>query len=369
MAEVKLVSLKKAFGNITAVNEINLDIKDKEFFVLLGPTGAGKTTTLRLVAGLEKPDKGEIYLDNVLVNKFSPAIRDVAFVFQYYTLYPHYTVRQNLEFPLRSNLRKTPNDEIKKTVDEISKILHIEHLMDRQTVNLSGGEMQRVAIGRAIVRHPKVFLMDEPLSNLDAKLREEMRAELARLHLDLGSTFFYVTHDQIEAMTMGDRIGILNEGIMLQIGTPDEIYNKPKNVFVAKFVGSPVINLFNSEIVGEKLIIGKLDRSMECSLTDLQCKIVGSAKSKNVILGIRPEDILVSREKKEINSFECSVYFKQSMGVEDILNLKITDDIIFRAIAPPKLMVGIGETLYANFQMNRSHIFDFESGVRVESNS
>jgi multiple sugar transport system ATP-binding protein len=369
MAEVKLVSLKKAFGNITAVNEINLDIKDKEFFVLLGPTGAGKTTTLRLVAGLEKPDKGEIYLDNVLVNKFSPAIRDVAFVFQYYTLYPHYTVRQNLEFPLRSNLRKTPNDEIKKTVDEISKILHIEHLMDRQTVNLSGGEMQRVAIGRAIVRHPKVFLMDEPLSNLDAKLREEMRAELARLHLDLGSTFFYVTHDQIEAMTMGDRIGILNEGIMLQIGTPDEIYNKPKNVFVAKFVGSPVINLFDSEIVGEKLIIGKLDRSMECSLTDLQCKIVGSAKSKNVILGIRPEDILVSREKKEINSFECSVYFKQSMGVEDILNLKITDDIIFRAIAPPKLMVGIGETLYANFQMNRSHIFDFESGVRVESNS
>ena len=366
MAEVKLVSLKKAFGNIAAVNEINLDIKDKEFFVLLGPTGAGKTTTLRLVAGLEKPDKGEIYLDNVLVNKFSPAIRDVAFVFQYYTLYPHYTVRQNLEFPLRSNLRKTPKDEIDKTVGEISKILHIEHLMDRQTVNLSGGEMQRVAIGRAIVRHPKVFLMDEPLSNLDAKLREEMRAELARLHLDLGSTFFYVTHDQIEAMTMGDRIGILNEGNMLQTGTPDEIYNKPKNVFVAKFVGSPVINLFESEIVGEKLIIGKRDRAMECSLTDLQCKIVGNAKSKNVILGIRPEDILITREKKLINSFECSVYFKQSMGVEDILNLKVTDELIFRAIAPPKLMAGVGETLYANFQMNRSHIFDFESGERFD---
>ena len=369
MAEVKLISLKKTFGNITAVNEINLDIKDKEFFVLLGPTGAGKTTTLRLVAGLEKPDKGEIYLENVLVNKFSPAIRDVAFVFQYYTLYPHYTVRQNLEFPLRSNLRKTSKDEIKRTVDEISQILHIEHLMDRQTINLSGGEMQRVAIGRAIVRHPKVFLMDEPLSNLDAKLREEMRAELARLHLDLGSTFFYVTHDQIEAMTMGDRIGVLNEGNMLQTGTPDEIYNKPKNVFVAKFVGSPVINLLDSEIVGEKLIIGRRDRTMECTLTDLQCKIVGTAKSKNVILGIRPEDILVTREKREINSFECSVYFKQSMGVEDILNLKVTDELIFRAIAPPKLMVEVGETLYANFQMNRSHIFDFESGERLELNN
>lgn len=369
MAEVKLISLKKTFGNITAVNEINLDIKDKEFFVLLGPTGAGKTTTLRLVAGLEKPDKGEIYLENVLVNKFSPAIRDVAFVFQYYTLYPHYTVRQNLEFPLRSNLRKTPKDEIKRIVDEISQILHIEHLMGRQTINLSGGEMQRVAIGRAIVRHPKVFLMDEPLSNLDAKLREEMRAELARLHLDLGSTFFYVTHDQVEAMTMGDRIGVLNEGNMLQTGTPDEIYNKPKNVFVAKFVGSPVINLLDCEIVGEKLIIGRRDRAMECTLTDLQCKIVGDAKSKNVILGIRPEDILVTREKKEINSFECSVYFKQSMGVEDILNLKVTDELIFRAIAPPKLMVEVGETLYANFQMNRSHIFDFESGERLELNN
>lgn len=369
MAEVKLISLKKTFGNITAVNEINLDIKDKEFFVLLGPTGAGKTTTLRLVAGLEKPDKGEIYLENVLVNKFSPAIRDVAFVFQYYTLYPHYTVRQNLEFPLRSNLRKTSKDERKRTVDEISQILHIEHLMDRQTINLSGGEMQRVAIGRAIVRHPKVFLMDEPLSNLDAKLREEMRAELARLHLDLGSTFFYVTHDQTEAMTMGDRIGVLNEGNMLQTGTPDEIYNKPRNVFVAKFVGSPVINLLDCEIVGEKLIIGRRDRALECTLTDLQCKIVGDAKSKNVILGIRPEDILVTREKKEINSFECSVYFKQSMGVEDILNLKVTDELIFRAIAPPKLMVEVGETLYANFQMNRSHIFDFESGERLELNN
>ncbi|MBM3709835.1 MAG: ABC transporter ATP-binding protein [Actinobacteria bacterium] len=366
MADVNLVSLTKKFGDIIAVNDMNLEIKDKEFFVLLGPTGAGKTTTLRLVAGLEKPDNGEIFFDNTKVNDFSVAVRDVALVFQYYTLYPHYTVRQNLEFPLKSNIRKTPKEEINRIVSEVSKILHIEHLLDRKTVNLSGGEMQRVAIGRAIVRRPRVFLMDEPLSNLDAKLREEMRAELARLHLDLGSTFFYVTHDQIEAMSMGDRIGILNEGIILQIGTPDEVYNKPKNVFVAKFVGSPVINLLEAEIAGEKLVIGRKDRTIECNLTDFQCKLVGTAKSKDVFLGIRPEDIIVSREKSGINSFKCSVYFKQSMGVEDILNLKISDELIFRAIAPPKFKADVGETIYANFIMDRSHIFDAQTEERLE---
>jgi len=366
MAEVKLVTLTKKFNSITAVNEMNLDIKDKEFFVLLGPTGAGKTTTLRLVAGLEKPDKGDIYLGENRVNNWVPAVRDVAFVFQYYTLYPHYTVRQNLEFPLKSNLRKTPKDEINRIVSEVSRILHIEHLLDRQTVNLSGGEMQRVAIGRAIVRRPKVFLMDEPLSNLDAKLREEMRAELARLHMDLGSTFFYVTHDQIEAMTMGDRIGVLNEGKMMQTGEHDEIYNRPRNMFVAKFVGSPVINLLESEIVGEKLVIGRHDHAMECTLTDLQCRLVGRASGKKVFLGMRPEDIIISKDKKEKNSFKCSVYFKQSMGVEDILNLKFGEDLIFRAISPPRMMVDIGAEVYATFLMERAHIFDGETEERLE---
>lgn len=366
MAEVKLVALTKKFNSITAVNEMDLDIKDKEFFVLLGPTGAGKTTTLRLVAGIEKPDKGEIYLGETRVNDWVPAVRDVAFVFQYYTLYPHYTVRQNLEFPLKSNLRKTPKDEINRIISEVAKILHIEHLLDRQTVNLSGGEMQRVAIGRAIVRRPRVFLMDEPLSNLDAKLREEMRAELARLHMELGSTFFYVTHDQIEAMTMGDRIGVLNEGKMMQIGLPDEVYNKPKNMFVARFVGSPVINLLESEIIGGKLVIGRRERAMECTLTDLQCRLVGHARGRNVFLGIRPEDIIITGDKKERNSFKCSVYFKQSMGVEDILNLKFSDDLIFRAISPPRMMINIGDEIFATFLMERAHIFDAETEKRLE---
>jgi len=362
MADVKLVSLTKTFGDITAVDNMNLEIKDKEFFVLLGPTGAGKTTTLRLVAGLEKPDKGEVYLNNVCVNDLSPAVRDVAFVFQYYTLYPNYTVRQNLEFPLRSNLRRLSRLEINKKVSEVAKVLHIEHLLDRETVNLSGGEMQRVAIGRAIVRTPKVFLMDEPLSNLDAKLREEMRAELARLHFDLGSTFFYVTHDQIEAMTMGDRIAVLNEGKILQIGAPDEIYDLPKDVFVAKFVGSPVINLFEAAIEEKTLIISS--KAMVLSLFNKQCRLLQNYNKRNLILGIRPEDVEISREKKEVNSFKCRVYFKQSLGVEDVLNLKV-DDVMFKAIAPPKIMAKVGETVYANININRSHLFDPDTGKRI----
>ncbi|UCG93835.1 MAG: ABC transporter ATP-binding protein, partial [Candidatus Aerophobus sp.] len=297
MASVRLASLTKTFGQVTAVDNIDLEIDDREFFVLLGPTGAGKTTTLRLVAGLEKPDQGEVYLGNVSVNDLSPALRDVAFVFQYYTLYPHYTVRQNLEFPLRSKLRRLSESEIDAKVSEVAGVLHIESLLGRETVNLSGGEMQRVAIGRAIVRTPKVFLMDEPLSNLDAKLREEMRTELARLHLDLGFTFFYVTHDQIEAMTMGDRIAVLNEGRILQIGTPDEIYNSPENVFVAKFVGSPTINLFEASIETSTLVVGK--KTLVCAIPGTQRSSLEKYTKRELILGIRPEDIEVSKEKKK----------------------------------------------------------------------
>ncbi len=358
MADVKLVSLTKSFGDITAVSDMNLEIKDKEFFVLLGPTGAGKTTTLRLVAGLERQDKGDVLLDNVLVNDLSPAVRDIAFVFQYYTLYPHYTVRQNLEFPLKSRLRSYTKLEIDKKVMEVSKILHIDHLLKRETVNLSGGEMQRVALGRAMVRRPKVFLMDEPLSNLDAKLREEMRSELSRLHFDLGSTFFYVTHDQVEAMTMGDRVAILNEGKILQIGTPDEIYNSPKNIFVAKFVGSPAINLYESRIKDDTLIVGKKD--MVLNTTDRQLKALKDHNKEKIIFGIRPEDIEISRERRGKNSIQCNVYFIQSMGAEDILNLKV-DAITCRALAPPKLMIKPGETVNVCFDIKRAHLFDPET--------
>ena len=362
MASVRLASLTKTFGEVTAVDNIDLEIDDREFFVLLGPTGAGKTTTLRLIAGLEKPDQGEVYLGNVSVNDLSPALRDVAFVFQYYTLYPHYTVRQNLEFPLRSNLRRLSESEIDAKVSEVARVLHIESLLGRETVNLSGGEMQRVAIGRAIVRTPKVFLMDEPLSNLDAKLREEMRTELARLHLDLGLTFFYVTHDQIEAMTMGDRIAVLNEGKILQIGTPDEIYNSPENVFVAKFVGTPTINLFEASVETNTLVVGK--KTLVCTISRAQRGSLAKYTKRELILGIRPEDIEVSNEKKKDDSFKCTVYFTQSMGVEDILNLRI-NDLVLRAVVPPTLLARVGDTVYASINMKRSHLFDSETNMRL----
>jgi len=362
MASVRLASLTKTFGQVTAVDNVDLEIDDREFFVLLGPTGAGKTTTLRLIAGLEKPDQGEVYLGNVSVNDLSPALRDVAFVFQYYTLYPHYTVRQNLEFPLRSKLRRLSESEIDAKVSEVARVLHIESLLGRETVNLSGGEMQRVAIGRAMVRTPKVFLMDEPLSNLDAKLREEMRTELARLHLDLGFTFFYVTHDQIEAMTMGDRIAVLNEGRILQIGTPDEIYNSPENVFVAKFVGSPTINLFEASIETSTLVVGK--KTLVCAIPGTQRSSLEKYTKRELILAIRPEDIEVSKEKKKADSFNCTVYFTQSLVVDDILKLRI-NDLVLRALVPPKLLARVGDTVYASINMKRSHLFDSETNMRL----
>jgi multiple sugar transport system ATP-binding protein len=362
MANVMLKNLTKTFGDVVAVDDISVEVKDKEFFVLLGPTGAGKTTTLRLVSGLEKPDKGEMFIDDVRINEQSPAIRDVAFVFQYYTLYPNLTVRQNLEFPLKPKMRKMTKDTIDKKIAEVAKVLHIEHLLDRTSVNLSGGEMQRVAIGRAIVRTPKVFLMDEPLSNLDAKLREEMRAELARLHFNLGQTFFYVTHDQIEAMSMGDRIAVLNEGKILQVGPPNEIYNNPQNMFVARFVGSPLINLFDAEIFNDSLIVEK--EALVCKMEEKECSAAEKAGKKKIILGIRPEDIEVSREKKDKNSFECSVYFNQSMGVEDILNLKIADTF-FKALTATTFNAKKDEKVYANFNMAKAHLFDSESENRI----
>ncbi|CAN5351789.1 ABC transporter ATP-binding protein [soil metagenome] len=244
MANVTLSGVNKAFGDDQAVADLDLRIADGEFVVLLGPTGAGKTTTLRLIAGLEKPDTGTIHIGGRDATKLAPAVRDVAFVFQQYSLYPHLPVFDNLAFPLRSPTRKMGEAEIKRRVDEVARLVRINHKLDSRSTRLSGGEMQRVAIGRALVRKPAIYLMDEPLSSLDAKLRAELRLELKRIQAELGSTVLYVTHDQIEAMTMGDRIGILHDGILVQIGTPRTIYTEPANLHVAARLGQPAINLF-----------------------------------------------------------------------------------------------------------------------------
>jgi multiple sugar transport system ATP-binding protein len=251
MAEIVLRGVGKRFGEIEAVHDLSLNIADGEFVVLLGPTGAGKTTTLRLVAGLEYPDSGAISIDGREVTRQPPAVRDVAFVFQQYSLYPHLTVYDNLAFPLRSPARPTPETEIRKRVEEIAALLHIEAKLGSRATRLSGGEMQRVAIGRALVRQPAIYLMDEPLSSLDAKLRAELRLELKRIQVELGATILYVTHDQIEAMTMASRIGVVRDGRLLQLGTPHEIYESPNDLYVATRLGMPAINLVPAELLPE----------------------------------------------------------------------------------------------------------------------
>ncbi len=243
MAEILLQGINKAFGDTQAVENLDLSIADGEFVVLLGPTGAGKTTTLRLIAGLEKPDAGTIHIGGRDATRLEPAARDTAFVFQQYSLYPHLSVFDNLAFPLRSPARKMPEDQIRRRVEDVAKMVRINHKLDNRSTKLSGGEMQRVAIGRALVRKPAIYLMDEPLSSLDAKLRAELRLELKRIQAELGSTVLYVTHDQIEAMTMADRIGILADGVLVQIGSPRTIYSQPANLHVAARLGQPAINL------------------------------------------------------------------------------------------------------------------------------
>jgi multiple sugar transport system ATP-binding protein len=250
MAEVSLLEVSKSFGTVEAVRGLSLAIADGEFVVLLGPTGAGKTTTLRLIAGLERPDHGRVMIRGRDVTKEVPAERDVAFVFQQYSLYPHLTVFDNLAFPLRSPARRMDEDVVRRRVQHVAELLHIEKKLANRATALSGGEMQRVAIGRALVREPAVYLMDEPLSSLDAKLRNELRLELKRIQRELGTTILYVTHDQIEAMTMADRIGVMNEGVLIQQGSPREIYEQPKSTYVASRLGTPAINLIPAELAG-----------------------------------------------------------------------------------------------------------------------
>src|SRR5882672_4281799 len=254
MADVKLSAVTKRFGDVCAVRDLSLDIADGELMVLLGPTGAGKTTTLRTIAGLERPDAGRVSIDGRDVTAEPPAVRDVAFVFQQYSLYPHLTVYDNLAFPLRSPARRMDEQLVRRRIGQVAELLHIEQKLGNRATALSGGEMQRVAIGRALVREPAVYLMDEPLSSLDAKLRAELRLELKRIQRELGTTILYVTHDQIEAMTMADRIGVMNEGALVQLGTPREIYERPDNTYVASRLGTPTINLIPAELLASAAV-------------------------------------------------------------------------------------------------------------------
>ncbi len=327
VAEVILENVTKRFGNVVAVDKANLEIKDKEFIVLVGPSGCGKSTTLRMIAGLEEISDGNVKIGERVVNDVPPKDRDIAMVFQNYALYPHMDVYNNMAFGLK--LRKFPKAEIDQRVKEAARILGIENLLDRKPKALSGGQRQRVALGRAIVREPKVFLMDEPLSNLDAKLRVQMRAELSKLHNRLQTTVIYVTHDQTEAMTMGDRIVVMRDGLIQQVGAPLDIYNNPNNMFVAGFIGSPAMNFLNVTLKGEGddvYVDGKEFKLRVPPERVAKFKNLSQYIGKEVILGIRPEDIedaeLLS-EPDEFTCVTCMVDVTEPMGAEMYLYLSI----------------------------------------------
>jgi multiple sugar transport system ATP-binding protein len=355
MVDVKLVNISKKFGNIIAVNNVNLEVRDNEFMVLLGPSGSGKTTTLRMIAGLETPTSGDIYFGEDVVTHLPPRNRDVAMVFQSYALYPHLKVYDNISLPLK--VRKYSPDEIKHRVKEVAEMLRIIHLLDRKPSELSGGEQQRVALARAIVRKAKVFLMDEPLSNLDAKLRVYMRAELKRLQKDLKITTIYVTHDQIEAMSMADRIAIFNLGSIYQIGSPDDIYKKPQNMFVAGFVGSPPMNFIDCTFKEKN---GKAFLDVGTFMIDISKFkeiIMKQAVSSELVLGIRPEDVSIYKERPSTESFKAEVYVTEPLGAEIIIDLKVGETIV-KAKASPDIELHIGETIWVTFNKDKIYIFD-----------
>lgn len=356
MANLVLKNITKKFGKIVAVNNFSFNVNDAEFVTLVGPSGCGKSTTLNIIAGLEDPTEGEVYIDNIFSNNIPPSKRDIAMVFQSYALYPHMRVRENIGFGLK--IRRFDKKEIQKRVTETADFLGIGNLLDRKPAELSGGQRQRVALGRAIVRNPKLFLLDEPLSNLDAKLRAQMRADLKILFSDLKGSVVYVTHDQLEAMTMSDRLVVMNDGIIQQIGSSDEVYDHPSNLFVAGFIGSPMMNFVNVKI--ERGVI--YSDGIEMALTKQQLdKIATYGYKKEYILGTRPENINISKSESKIR-FEVEVV--EDAGAEYIIHLKNGKNRI-SLISEKDISPKRGESLNLQFDVNKTHLFDIDTKVAI----
>ena len=361
MATVVLKNIKKVYdGNVLAVYDVNLEIADKEFIVLVGPSGCGKSTTLRMVAGLEDISDGELYIDGRLCNDVAPKDRDIAMVFQNYALYPHLSVYDNMAFALK--LKKTPKDVIDKKVREVAEILGITQYLERKPKALSGGQRQRVAIGRAMVRDPKVFLMDEPLSNLDAKLRNQMRAEIIKLRQRINTTFMYVTHDQTEAMTLGDRIVIMKDGYVNQIGTPVEVFSKPVNLFVAGFIGMPVMNFFdNCKLLLENGVYYAEIRGVRFKLDEFQQKALtqNGQKACDIVAGIRPQHITVGE-----GDLTALIEVSEMLGTEVNLHTRSNDDEVVMVIPTVDLTVDVsmGKTIKFTTQPRLIQLFDKATG-------
>lgn len=368
MASLSLKNINKVYPNgYEAVKDFNLEIEDKEFIIFVGPSGCGKSTTLRMVAGLEDISGGELKIGDTLVNDVEPKDRDIAMVFQNYALYPHMTVYDNMAFGLK--LRKIPKDEIDKMVKEAAKVLDLESLLDRKPKALSGGQRQRVAMGRAIVRNPKVFLMDEPLSNLDAKLRGQMRIEISKLHQRLGTTIIYVTHDQTEAMTLGTRIVVMNGGIVQQVDTPKVLYDTPCNLFVAGFIGSPQMNFMDAicNVDGEEVFL-KVGET-EIKLTEKKAKalIDGGYNGKTVVMGIRPEDITDEsqvQEEAKLSTIEAEVKMYEMLGSEVYLYFEYAGAKLTSKVEP-RTNARTGDTVKFIINTDKIHVFDKETEVTI----
>jgi multiple sugar transport system ATP-binding protein len=371
MSVVVCKDLVKQFGSALAVDHVNVEIQDGEFMVFVGPSGCGKTTTLRMIGGLETVTAGEIYIDGEMVNDVAPRHRDIAMVFQNYALYPHYKVFDNIGYTLR--LRKRPKDEIKQRVNEVATMLGIEHLLDRWPRQLSGGERQRVALGRAIVRNPRLYLMDEPLSNLDAKLRVQMRREIIRLQRQLGTTTIYVTHDQVEAMTMGDRIMVLRFGQIQQIGEPETLYNQPANMFVAQFIGSPAMNVFPGRLegAGQELTlvadIGHFPLPPEF-VARIHRDSTAPHGPQEVMCGIRPEDIRLGSADLDSGRPQALVDLVEGLGSDAHVSLSL-GDMMLLARTPADERPAESEHVTLDLNLNKLHLFDRQSEVSLLNHS
>ncbi|HVO18422.1 MAG TPA: sn-glycerol-3-phosphate ABC transporter ATP-binding protein UgpC [Anaeromyxobacter sp.] len=360
MAGVRISSLAKRFGETSVIEHLDLDIADHEFMVLVGPSGCGKSTVLRMIAGLESISGGTISIGDRVVNEVEPKDRDVAMVFQSYALYPHLTIRENIEFGLK--IRKLPRPEIDRLVSEAATILGIEKLLERKPRQLSGGQRQRVAVGRAIVRKPAVFLFDEPLSNLDAKLRVQMRAEIKKLQARLRTTAVYVTHDQVEAMTMGTRICVLNRGVLQQVGAPLEVYERPASAFVAQFIGTPPMNFLRGTLRDGAVAVGSLSVPLPASLRDAAGKLGG----RKVIAGIRPEHVLPKghEHRGPVLPLEVAVEIVETLGDEIVVHSRVGDDVlVYQEDAHRAPEVGARATVQV--EIDRLHLFDGETELRI----
>jgi multiple sugar transport system ATP-binding protein len=359
MATVTFDHVTKKYGDVLAVNDLNLEINDGEFMVLVGPSGCGKTTSLRMIAGLEEITAGTLRIGAKVVNDVAPKDRDIAMVFQSYALYPHMTVRDNLAFGLK--LRKVPKPEIERRVKEAADTIQLSNLLDRKPKELSGGQRQRVALGRAIVREPAVFLMDEPLSNLDAKLRVQTRAEIARLHQRLGTTMVYVTHDQVEAMTMGTRIAVMSDGILQQVGTPQELYDHPVNRFVAGFIGSPAMNFATVTASGTGDAAVLTGDGLSIPLPPRLRAAADSVHGKTLIAGFRPEHLDIGPASSNVASFQATADVVEYLGNDELLHLSLADlDLV--AVVSSSHVVKPGDVLSLQLPLDKLHLFDSETG-------